>query len=1509
LRRDRNIFTLVDFAANRRDNQVSCVDRPVWGEAKMRWPRIALWIVPFVFMLAAARAGDLPRELLDNGSFEREAPGRHWPDGWPRHPAAQWFLEDGNHFLRLQARQPGDTVSISRTVALQPDWGVLRVSCGVRYRDIVPGREGWHDGRIAMSFLDAEGRRVGPWPNVLHWQGTADTWRGESREFVIPEGAAQLAWSLSLFSVQSGRLDLDDVQITVLRHRPKPEDAALPDTWKAALAAAVLEESPVRDCWSLNGAWQFRPMGLGKDEPGALTPALAGNPPPLPASPGWGWTKLPSVWPGTYGDSHQPVVPDFWALRMPPKNAQAYWYRRTVEIPAGWRGRRIVLGIDMPQTQAGVLVDGRLVGQVRWPSGRVDLTAVVHPGKPAAIALWTTALPFEPSQMVAMREDMIAEAKSQIRFHGICGDVLLWAKPQGARIADVQFRPSVRQRQLGLRIALADAAGRRVRVGVEAAYRGAIEKQWTSPAATVGPQGTLELTVPWLARHLWDLDAPHLYDVRLTLTSADGRALDEVRQRFGFREMALAGRDVLLNGTRIHWRALDFSNHLRSLAGVSKAQCLATFQRMRSLGFNFVILANYGVDPGETAAFDGLLEAADESGFLLSFTLPHPLRSLKGYDAKRGTSPDWQRLADYCIRMAENHPSVLAYAMSHNTLGYHGDQNPAKMDGLYQPKPPKPDRKRETAAAAEAYVRRQDPTRTVYHHQSGNMGAWHTVNIYLNWAPIQERMDWLSHWAVDGVKPMFFVEYGLPHVASWGRHRVGPFIWRNLVSSEPLAVEYGAAITGDRAYDLTEAEERHIDNYERIYAAGKPFHITSVLGDYWHEGREHNHLEIQSAFTEKIWPALRTWGLTAVLPWDQDGVARAVSKSDQPTPIHEPPEQWTARGVHPDFVPPGGDYFIAANAGDFELTSLGRTFQRVNRDVLAWIAGSPRHFTEQGHVFRSGETVEKQVIVVNDRRAGVQGECVVRVLVGCEEIRRLSFAVRVGAGDQQRLPIKFEVPQTMESSARIQMVLSLTDGLRLDDRLPLRILPQAVLDSPPEVLLWDPKGLTTKELARLGVHLPRLAGAIPVAARALVVGREAISVDGPLPDVGELLARGGRVLVFEQTEAALSRRLGFRTNQPSLRNVFLRSEHPALAGIDNELLRDWRGQSTLTADHYELPDYETTDPMEDWLGFKNTRVWKWGNWGQVASVVIEKPQTGDFTALADGGFDLQYSPLLLMRTPAGGQMLFCQLDVTGRSAPDPAADRVAWNLLNWAFELPVSWERGVNAAGKFHWPSQYVGDEATRRFLESLGARFDPQITNEVFARVRVVGPGADLQQFWSRTRPGVSPRVVRDVFLFQAYGDLIQFWRAMLARSEKITHTELRDADRRQMPGIGPAELHFRSRVEIVGALPQGWSTQTGTLARSVGLGSEWFFCQVDPRRFDYTGPNKIYLKLTHNHTCTLLSRFLANAGVPMESRLPEYWATPVPGKAEPDQARWLHSYYLDTPVANDDPYRYNRW
>jgi len=91
-----------------------------------------------------------------------------------------------------------------------------------------------------------------------------------------------------------------------------------------------------------------------------------------------------------------------------------------------------------------------------------------------------------------------------------------------------------------------------------------------------------------------------------------------------------------------------------------------------------------------------------------------------------------------------------------------------------------------------------DPTRPVYHHQSGNLGDLYTVNIYLNWAPRQERSDWLEHWAGQGVKPMFFVEWGLPHVSSWSSYRGPEFIWRSSAFQQIWDSEYAAAYVATR---------------------------------------------------------------------------------------------------------------------------------------------------------------------------------------------------------------------------------------------------------------------------------------------------------------------------------------------------------------------------------------------------------------------------------------------------------------------------------------------------------------------------------------------------------------------------------------------------------------------------------------------------------------------------------------------------------------------------------------
>ena len=61
-------------------------------------------------------------------------------------------------------------------------------------------------------------------------------------------------------------------------------------------------------------------------------------------------------------------------------------------------------------------------------------------------------------------------------------------------------------------------------------------------------------------------------------------------------------------------------------------------------------------------------------------------------------------------------------------------------------------------------------------------------------------------------------------------------------------------------------------------------------------------------------------------------------------------------------------------------------------------------------------------------------------------------------------------------------------------------------------------------------------------------------------------------------------------------------------------------------------------------------------------------------------------------------------------------------------------------------------------------------------------------------------------------------------------------------------------------------------------------------------------YLRPSQRRAFAMASRLLANIGVAADSPLPERFMQPV------DRA-WLHSYYLDEPIADDDPYRYYRW
>jgi beta-galactosidase len=1378
--------------------------------------------------LGAAQVGD---ELLQNGSFQAVDRSGVRPAGWDCSSDVRLGQEGDNRWLILESDTPTKSVSANQTVPMQPDWWQIRVSCKIRYTDVEQGTESWHDTRIAMNFANAAGQMVGEWPNVLHWTGTSNGWVEASRDYLVPRGATELRMSCSLFST-TGKAEYDDVSVKAIKTWPKPEDARLPKGVEARwdLASAYREETPTSGRVCINGLWRFHPAKLTDSAPPA-------------SGTGWGYFKVPASWPGPGGTCRMgPIGPDIWeaeALNL--SDADAAWYEREITIPPEWAGRQIALDVDNVQTSATVLVDGKRVGELAWPGGQVDLTASVTPGKTHLLAVHVRTITGTMEQIQVMEPNLIERARTRVRMRGLCGDCFLVSSPKGPRITDVFVEPSVRNKQLGLSLEVADLAPETAyRIAARAVLRG-------GGAQAFGPiplrtedleEGRFNATFPWADPKLWDLDQPNLYDLQVDLLGPDGTLLDRTTPvRFGFREFWIDGRQLVLNGRPFHIRALDFSNHTHDFGLASYDAVRETFRRARAIGFNYVIHSNYDYNTQSVCYLDDTLRAGDDAGFPMSFSIRHISSIYRdfGDPARRA---EWEHIVRYLLRRVRNHPSVLMYAMDHNFLGYSGDQNPSRLDGIYAPSPdndPGLAERREAAAMAEGIVHSIDPTRLAYHHESGNMGQFITLNCYLNWCPLQEKIEWPAHWARVGVKPIFFVELGLPHQASFGGHRTGPFIWRNDVSSAPLHVEYAAIYKGDAAYHLTPLDLSNYDTIERVYDRHRPFHISEVLGNLWSNAADNDFEDIKALFTDQVWPTWRTWGVPAVLPWDQADLFRVRERPAQDR--RNVPTDWAhlqRPGLAPDYLTWNDDWLTTPEFGSLEMSALGRTFARVNRETLAYIAGPKARFTANDHNYRPGETIEKQAVVINDLLSPAEARWRWSAAMGDRVLAEKRGTVTVGAGALAYVPISFKLPaDAADGAGAIELSVEIAGQPQgaLRDRFAFDVLsPAPKVATTAKVAAYDPKGLTIPILQRAGIEFQVLTSLQTVpACDVLIIGREALGVREPAIDLRGHLSRGGRVLMLEQTQDVLEKRLGFRWASPCARRVFIRQPaHPVCRGLTDELLRDWRGSGTLVDPYPKTVGFERNYPTTEWCGFENTRVWKWGNYGSVASVLIEKPQRGDFAPILDCEFDLNYTPLLEYRE-GPGSIVFCQLDLSNRDGDDPAADRILANLLSYI-------QQPLPTPGRCY----YVGGPEGAQTLRALAVRFEqvgaaPSLSP---GDLLIVGEGAT--QALGPAAKDIAAAVERgaNVFSLALTSEAANPWLpfSLTTESRSVLSTVVDETTDPIVRGLGNSELHWRGKINLPAITSEcTFRSPDGVIGYVTRGKGKYVFCQVLPGMFDY--------------------------------------------------------------------------
>ena len=233
---------------------------------------------------------------------------------------------------------------------------------------------------------------------------------------------------------------------------------------------------------------------------------------------------------------------------------------------------------------------------------------------------------------------------------------------------------------------------------------------------------------------------------------------------------------------------------------------------------------------------------------------------------------------------------------------------------------------------------------------------------------------------------------------------------------------------------------------------------------------------------------------------------------------------------------------------------------------------------------------------------------------------------------------------------------------------------------------------------------------------------------------------------------------------------------------------------------YELDPKFNGAPRVTWCGIPVTRAWRCGNRGNVASVLIEKPARGDFLPILDGGYSLQYSPLMEYRE-GKGLVLFCQMDVTGRTEIDPAADTLVRNLLRYVSTWkPTPRQKAV-----------YVGDPAGKAWLESAGVAVDSFDNGKLSSnQVLIVAPGGG--QTLADRAADISGWVqsgghVLAIGLDQDQANAWLPFKITTAKKEHIAAYLEPFAIESPMAGISGADVHNRDPREFPACLVRGTS------------------------------------------------------------------------------------------------------
>ncbi len=803
------------------------------------------------------------------------------------------------------------------------------------------------------------------------------------------------------------------------------------------------------------------------------------------------------------------------------------------------------------------------------------------------------------------------------------------------------------------------------------------------------------------------------------------------------------------------------------------------------VGENYWEVGNHAVDTrGDATDANAALDDADRKGYLAGQYVLDAGRHVM--DARGGLV--WEQNRDHALERAKlwmrhyrHHPSLVIWIAGFNFFGSAIDQDP-RLLGRRGWDAQRQRWQRLLAAGHDMFARLRelDPTRAYYSHAGAYTGDIYTINCYLDLIPLQEREDWLSEWAKTGEMPVSMVEFGTPMDCTFRRGRDG---FTTNITTEPLLTEFSCIYFGNAAYA---AEEPRYRSFLRdLFRGGMLYGSSENRLDEFANMRM-----LQRLYRTHTWRSWRTAGLPGGVrtwSWIQD----ALQENNGPT--------------------------------------------------LAWIAGRPGQYTAKDHHFAGGETLAKQIALINDARDPQDFTATWTATVDGRAVGAGTVQGRLGVSEIRQVPIEAALP-AQGSGARGDGRLDLTcaiGGTPHRDTFALRVYgPEPARRG--LIAVAGPDGPTHRMLEDLGYSTWPWSGQ---AAPLVVVARNALRDDPAIAAGLEAYVRaGGRALVCAQDPAWLEAALGWRVCPAVTRRVFP-LDPPFSPGIDADDLRDWTGDSTLIEAY---PKYEGHYRLGN-EGAQPYAGWHWGNRGGVSSAAVEKPHRSGWRPLLECEFDLAYTPLMELDY-GRGRLTVCTLDLEDHVAADPAARRVAGRILDHVLHAPLS-PRESRVT--------YVGGEGGAAWLDRIGVAYVRAAGLAPAVGLTLVGAEAEMDI------PGLTAYLEgggKVFFLPRAQADGPLGVRLQAAGADFAG--ALSPPDWPEAAGLSASDLRWRTHLDgapwVVDAGAEIGAD--GLIGRKVLGKGVAIHCQVDPDRFQ--ADERTYFRYTRWRSTRAVAQILANLG-----------------------------------------------